>query len=81
MLLPNKHITLAESILGLGAFVLQQLDRSRTVDQLYQAVLKARENRAFPAFHDFDSLILAITFLYTIGAIESDSNGMVKRCV
>jgi hypothetical protein len=78
MLLPDKHVTLAESILGLGAFVLQQLDRPRSVDQIYQRMIKAREDRTFPAFHDFDSLILAISFLYAIGAIESNPSGVIR---
>ena len=80
MLLPNKHVTLAESLLGLGAFVLRELERPRTVDQLYERMVRAREDRSLPAFHDFDSLVLATAFLYALGAIQADTNGAVRRC-
>jgi hypothetical protein len=80
MLMPDKHITLAESILGLGAFVLQQLDRARTVDQLYYRVVRAREDKTLNAFHDFDSLLLALSFLYAVGAIRPESRGRLCRC-
>jgi hypothetical protein len=80
VLLPDKHITLAESILGLGAFVLHQLDRPRTVDQVYHRLLTAREDQSLHAFHDFDSLIIAVTFLYSLGAVDLDAEGRVFRC-
>lgn len=81
MLLPEKHISLAESILGLGAIILDHLDRPRSVDQLYQAILEDRENGTLPAFHDFDAVILAVVFLFSIGAVEANSSGVVSRCV
>lgn len=80
MLLPDKHVTLAESLLGLGAFLIEQLDRPRTIDSLYQRVLKAREDRSLPAFHDLDSVILAAAFLYAVGAIEADATGAIALC-
>jgi hypothetical protein len=81
MLLPEKHITLAESILGLGGFVLSVLDRPKTADQIYQRAKEAREDKSLPAFHDLDSIILAMLFLYLIGAIEATDSGAVRRCV
>ena len=81
MLLPDKHITLAESILGLGAFVLRQLERPKTVDQLFLRVSEAREDDSLPAFHDLDSLLLAIDFLYAVGAINATATGAVQSCV
>jgi hypothetical protein len=81
MLLPDKHITLAESILGLGGFIISLLDRPRTVDQIYQRVKDSRDDRSLPAFHDLDSVVLAVLFLYSIGAVESTESGAVSRCV
>jgi hypothetical protein len=81
MLLPDKHVTLAESILGLGGVVLGLLDRPRTADQLYQSVKDAREDKSLPAFHDLDSVLLAILFLYSIGTVEVTDSGAVRRCV
>ena len=81
MLLPDKHITLAESILGLGGFVLSELDRPKTADQIYQRAKESREDNSLPAFHDLDSVILAVLFLYSIGAVEATDSGAVRRCV
>ena len=80
MLLPDKHITLAESVLGLGAFVLSELERPRTAEQLYQSVKDARKDQTLSAFHDLDSVTLALAFLYAIGAIELTNSGAVRRC-
>lgn len=81
MLLPDKHITLAESVLGLGSFVLSNLAQPRSVDQLYAKVKEAREGPELPAYHDFDSLLLSVLFLYSIDAIKMDANGAIQRCV
>ncbi|XHC25150.1 MAG: ABC-three component system middle component 6 [Phycisphaerales bacterium] len=80
MLLPDKHISVAESILGLGAFILEQLDKETSVDRLYELTTSARETKALPAYHDFDSIVLAILFLYSIGTVDLTDSGMVRRC-
>ena len=81
MLLPDKHITLAESILGLGAFVLSELlDRPQSVDRLYKKMAEASEGSNLPAYHDFDALILAVLFLYSIGAVSLADNGGLQLC-
>ena len=80
MLLPDKHISLAESVLGLGAFLLNELDHPRSIDRLHERIATARETRDLPGFHDFDSLLLAILFLYSIGAVEMTHDGGIRRC-
>ena len=81
MLLPNKHISLAESLVGLGAYLLSQLDRPVSVDGLHERVIGAERIGAFPAYHDFDTVLLAVLFLYAIGAVELTPEGDVRRCV
>ena len=81
MLLPNKHISLAESLVGLGGFILAQLDRPVSVDGLHKHVIRAEKSGAFPAYHDFDAVLLAVLFLYAIGAVELTADGDVCRCV
>ena len=80
MLLPDKHISVAESVLGLGAFVLDQLGSAQSVDRLFECVDAAKETESLPAYHDFDSVTLALLFLYSIGAIELTESGMIRRC-
>ncbi len=81
MLLPDKHISLAESVLGLGAFLLGELDHPQTVDRLHSQVAAAMADRSMPAYHDFDAVLLALMFLYSIGAVELTEGGGVRRCV
>lgn len=81
MLLPDKHISLAESLLGLGAFLLAKLERPRSVDQLHELVTAARETPDLPGYHDFDSVVLAVLFLYLVGAVEMTNSGAIRRCV
>lgn len=80
MLLPDKHIKVAESLLGLGGFVLQKLKTPQSVDELWVSFLKAYQTKQFPVYHSFDNLILAIDFLYLIGAIIEDEQGRLIKC-
>ena len=80
MLLPAKHVTLGDSLLGLGAVVLELLDRPRTLDQLHGRISAMRATPALPAYHDFDNLMLAMLFLYAVGSVELSDHGMVQRC-
>ena len=80
MLLPDKHITLAESVLGLGGFVLGELKRGSSIDQLHARIEAASQVGRLPARHGFDSLVLAVLFLYSIGAIEVTAAGNLRRC-
>src|SRR5207249_484710 len=80
MLLPDRHISLAESILGLGGFVLGELDGPQSVDRLYAQVVAARDSHELPAYHDFDAVLLALLFLYSLGAVELTESGGVRRC-
>ncbi len=80
MLLPDKHISLAESLIGLGAFLLSKLRRPTSLDTLHDHVVAARETHELPAFHDFDSMVLAVLFLYSIGVVEMTESGAIRRC-
>ncbi len=82
MLLPDKHITLAESILGLGSFVLGELlEKSpQSIDRLYEKLAAESESSALPAYHDFDALLLAALFLYSIQAVRLTENGGLQLC-
>jgi hypothetical protein len=78
MLLPEKHIKLSESILGLGAFVLQDLETPKTIDNIWKDFEKVNNSPQFPAYHGFDNLVLALDFLFSIGAISQLSDGKIK---
>jgi hypothetical protein len=80
MLLPDKHVTLAESTIGLGAIVLGLLDRPQGMDSLYKRVRSTLEAQRIPAAHDFDSVTLAVLFLYIIGTVEQTDAGLIRKC-
>jgi hypothetical protein len=80
MLLPDKHIKLSESILGLSAFVLSQLGKPRTLDELIASLAEANKNRQFPTAHGIDHLLLAASFLFSLGIVQSTADGTISRC-
>ena len=80
MLLPDKHIRLAESVLGLGAFILEQLDHPKSLDSIHDLPLAATGTKALPAPHDIESVTLSVVILYSNGAIQHTSSGKIARC-
>jgi hypothetical protein len=78
MLLPDKHIGFAESLIGLGSFVLENLAKPRDIDSLWRSFEKVRGNQ-FPAFHSFDNLVLAVDMLFAIGAVDLLADGQLAR--
>lgn len=80
MILPNKHITVSQSLWGLGAFLLTFLDSPRTVDELWIKFEKINDTHQFPAKHSFERVVLALDFLYLINAIEVTTDGKIKLC-
>jgi hypothetical protein len=80
MLLPDKHIRICESILGLGALVLGRLDCSASFDQLMTALTPIFETPEWPAFHTAETVSLALCLLNAVGLVEVSPNGDVVRC-
>jgi hypothetical protein len=76
MLSPQKHIRLSESILGLGANILNLLSRPRTPEQIYDKL----NNLNLLISHDFEHIILALDFLYACGAVELNEQGRIVKC-
>ena len=80
MLLPDKHISLSESIVGFGSYILTKLADSITIDDLWSDFLKIRDTEHYPAHQSFDNLILAVLFLYSIGSIDINGEGELSLC-
>ncbi|MBP1638940.1 MAG: hypothetical protein H6Q17_523 [Bacteroidetes bacterium] len=81
MILPSKHISLSESLLGLGGAVLQMItNRPCSLEYVWQEYSKINNNRElFPAYHSFDNVVLAVDLLFIIGAININSEGEIYR--
>jgi hypothetical protein len=81
VLMPDKHIRFAESLIGLGSFVLESLDRPRSIDELWVIFGRQRKNGQYYAPHSFENLVLAVDVLYAIGAVtENEQTGVLSRC-
>lgn len=80
MLLPDKHIKLSESLLGLGAFLIGLLRQPQTVDAIWFEYRKARDSGAYPAHHTFENVVLALDVLFAIKAINLSDNGLIEKC-
>jgi hypothetical protein len=64
MILPDKHLSIERSLVSLGVVVLEQLRQPRSVSALWESV---RQSPGIGTFHQFT---LAVTFLFTIGAVS-----------
>lgn len=74
--MPKKHISLSESYLGLGAYVLEVLSKPMTVDECWNKVLKKYINKnKISKKHSFNSFILTLDFLFCINAIDLNQEG------
>lgn len=80
MILPNKHITVAQSLWGLAAFLLTFLDSPKTVDELWAKFEVINDSKHFPAKQSFERVVLALDFLYLIDAVEVTEEGKIKLC-
>lgn len=80
MLMPDKHIRIAESLLGLSTFILEALTSPRTVDDLWAVLQQDMSNKAYPANQTFENLVLSLDVLFALGTIELSDSGIIKRC-
>lgn len=79
MLMPTKHTNFSESLLGFGSYILGKIDKYRLIDELWDEYLSDYNNTIYPAKHSFDNLLLALTFLHSLGIIDEFEGG-VARC-
>lgn len=79
MILPTKHITFSQSLLGFGAYLLSNLETSKSVDALWEQYLTDYDHHAYPAKHKFDNLVQTLIFLYSTGSII-ENDGVVEKC-
>ena len=81
MLLPDKHIKISESLLGLAALVLESLTKPLSFDALMASFSSKFETPEWPAFHNAESVCLALCFLHSIGLVDVATDGELYRCV
>lgn len=78
MIIPTKHTNFSESLLGFGSYVLNKIEKTKSVDELWNEYSADYKNKRYPAKHSFDNLLLTLTFLYSLGILEEVDGGVAK---
>ena len=77
MILPKKHLSINESFFGFGAFLLHYLSTPVSVDELWEYYKESYVNKKYTIKFSFDQFIVALDYLYIIGAIKENERGLL----
>ena len=77
MILPQKHLSLDESLFGYGSFLLQYLNNPISVDELWHIYKDAFSNKIYSVKFSFDQFLVAIDYLYMLKIINIDKGGLL----
>lgn len=77
MLMPTKHIKTENALIGVGAEVLELLERDKTVSTLFRDLQNRRRENGLTTIY-FDWFLLSLDFLYLVGAVRFES-GVLKK--
>ena len=80
MILPTKHVRPDRALLGVGADVLTVLREPMTISKLWDEIRSRRSATVSNAVVDYRWFVLALDFLYVIGAIDL-AHGAIRRSV
>lgn len=82
MILPSKHIRFSESLLGLGGVLLSFINEPISVDEIWYKFSEINNHeKKLPAYHNFDNVVLALNYLFLIGAVSLDKNGKIYNAI
>ena len=77
MLMPTKHIKTENALVGVGGEVLSLLERDKTVSTVFRDLQNWRRENELATIH-FDWFLLALDFLFSVGAVRFES-GVLKK--
>jgi len=77
MILPKKQLSISESLFGFGGFLLQKLETPMSIDELWEYYKDSYSNKEYPVKFSFDQYIMALDYLFMIGAIKKNERGML----
>ena len=78
MILPTKHVQPERALIGVGAEILGALTKPMTVSRVWDEIRGSRILAKPRAPLDYEWFVLALDFLYSIGAIGYES-GTLRR--
>jgi hypothetical protein len=73
MILPDKSVTLSNSLIGLGSQIIIELSSPQTVSSLWE---KARKK--YLEIRTFERFVLTLDLLYAMGLIDLEK-GIIRR--
>ena len=77
MLMPTKHIKIENALIGVGAEILEELIVPKPVSTLFHDIQLRRQYNEMAIIH-FDWFLLAIDFLFIVGAVRFEF-GLIKK--
>lgn len=79
MILPNKYITISESLIGLSACILDIISNNKyTVEEIWDKLNKHYiENGKLRYKPNYSKYILTITYMYMLQMINYDKEGVI----
>lgn len=80
MILPDKHIKLSESIFGLAGVILAELRHPDYIEELWGKFERINNTERMPTNHSYDNFLIALDYLYMIGAIDADEENKLYIC-
>lgn len=75
-LLPHKHVSFSQSLIGIAGLLLRFLSEPRSVDELW-ALTKSIEG--WPSKPSFSEVVLSLDLLFCVGQISMFTDGRVQR--
>ncbi|MCK5282468.1 MAG: hypothetical protein KAK00_03595 [Nanoarchaeota archaeon] len=72
MIIPTKHIKIENSLLGIGAELLNRVNQPKTVSTLWD------QSKCIKGIKSYELFTLVLDFMFIIGAIEFNE-GFVRR--
>jgi hypothetical protein len=79
MILPTKRLQANRSLMVIGAELLQLLDEPKTVSRLWSAYRLRAEHQEPRDVIPFRWFVLALDFLYAVGAVDTYKQELRKR--
>jgi len=72
MILPSKHISEEQALIGVGAVLLREMNKPETFTSLWEKV------RAYPTVGTFERFVLALDMLHITGLVKL-ANGLITK--
>jgi len=73
MILPNKNIKVENSLIGIGALLLENCRKAETVSSLWEKVKDCQQLRFYEKY------VFSLDLLYALGLLDYE-NGLLRRC-